>query len=262
MILKPKPFRKSNLSHPLMPNGGLWLMNENSGAKIHDLSENGSNGTLHSTLFWAAGEAGPSIDLATGWDRDIDIDPLNGFTGTKGTVIFSCYFDALANGDCPLRLSVGGSATQSIYSQYIAATDFTQILAYNAADGVVFNATSASAMYTTGGWAQYAMTWSNSAMRLYKNGILGVEDAASVNPPVITPDEIRTSTTAKVPINGRIGYIYLYKRVLSLSEIVKIYLNPFCMFERDEIELWVGSVGAVPVGMSGAMTTNTGYWGW
>ena len=64
------------------------------------------------------------------------------------------------------------------------------------------------------------------------------------------------------PFGGRIDHTLFYKRILSASEISLLYREPFCMFERDPIELWsAATLGAPPVGNLGIMTTNTGFWG-
>jgi len=46
--------------------------------------------------------------------------------------------------------------------------------------------------------------------------------------------------------NGRVDHVILWNRVLSDSEIQRIYRNPFCMFERESIELWTAAIGGVP----------------
>jgi len=55
----------------------------------------------------------------------------------------------------------------------------------------------------------------------------------------------------------------IYNRILSASEIAQLYREPFCMFDRDPIELWTGAMGGgvPPVGNAGIMTCNAGYWG-
>jgi hypothetical protein len=62
---------------------------------------------------------------------------------------------------------------------------------------------------------------------------------------------------------GHVDVPTIYNRALSASEIIQLYREPVIMFERDPIELWVGStsIEEPPVGAAGIMTTNTGFWG-
>ena len=229
---------------------GLWVMNEGSGNKIYDLSGNGNAGTFigAATVWtaggtgpWTAGGTGPAVALPGTFGTYIDIDPISTITEGAGSCTFSVYFNALANGSTPLLLTTGGLSTRGIYCRYLTATPETQLLAYNDADSIVYNASSAANVgFTVGEWAQYTITWDSVSAHLYKDGVLILSDTSAINPPVSTIDEIQTrSIIGSNSADCLIEYIHIWDKKLSPPEISQLYIDPFPWFVKEPaIKLW------------------------
>lgn len=255
MILKPRLFRKPRKGHWATKGlVGLWLMNEGSGDKVYDLSGNGNIGTFVGDTHFVGGKFGPVLD----------------FDGTGDYVVVS---------DGALRSAISSEVTIATWA-YVTADgverrifdrqgDYSLVIHQNNIKLWIENVWNVTGASVSTGLHYIVGTFSDleNKVKVYVDGVLKDERTENV---VIAPNAAANSYIGcKANLGnfwlGQIDHVLIYDRVLSASEIAKLYLKPFAMFERDEIELWVGatSVGvAPPTGMAGAMTTNTGYWGW
>ena len=269
MILKPRLFRKPNLGHPLAKGlVGYWLMNEGAGSIINDLSGNGGIGTIVDTVNWRAGKTGSALLFGGGHvslpSAYRPIDNLSEFsvvTCVKATSLSAdggiFYTETHTTSD-PLLLWFDNAATDHIAS------------AINTAGGMS-DAVYSSFVPLPNVWYHLVLTYrAGDYLRLYINGIedTGADfpvDASTLTTldPTDTNYTIGDDDTGGKALTGYIDFFSLYNRTLSAQQIAQLYREPYCMFKRDPIELWVGSVGAgaPPVGAAGIMTPNTGYWG-
>jgi len=264
MILKPRPFRKPNLGLPISRGlVGLWLFNEGSGNKVADLSGNGNIGTFGAgttSPIWTPGKFGSGI-----WfDADDDVINVveNGTLnlGSDVTIFAWVYITSTAvSGTIIGRYHWNEGGYELYYTTQPR-------LRFRINNGVqVYDSCFLAGAPATNTWLFIVGTFDGSTMKLYQNGIL-VKSVGSVS--------MSQSASATFNIGrggpftntmaGSINYGGVYNRALSASEIVSLDRKPFCMFERSPIELWsAATLGAAPpAGMAGAMTTNTGYWGW
>lgn len=273
-ILKPILGSQLQLGHPLSNSlVDLWLLNEGSGNKVYDLSGNGNTGTFGAgaaSPTWVAGKSGYRIDFD---DHDDYID-----LGTNLNNILS-----VKNFSFVMRLCnpVGG---QFIFSNRKADdTDEVRVKYEDDTDGVRFIyddddvgavVVASNVDMSSGKSFDIAGTIDSSAIKIYVDGILKNTSDVSGSGSLVFDDNsvigarktggaYRDAGDATY-YGGQLEFFYLYNRALSASEIAQHYWKPFCMFERGPIELWSAATigGEPPVGMAGAMTTNTGYWGW
>jgi hypothetical protein len=243
---------------------GLWLFNEGSGGQVFDLSGNGRNGTLENGVSWDSGSIGSRLS----------------FGGASGECV-----------DCGTKAVDFQSHTIIVrLTPTTIAGDYRSILTRMGpvdvdTDGFMWALTNAGnpafVFYGTGlrGWYASSLTlsvnttyslalvWDRPAAecRFYSNGIY-IDSVATTaeNINQAASREMRIGQRLKNsldPYIGKISHLCLYNCALSASEIALLYREPFCMFERDPIELWMGSMEVAPVGNAGIMTTNTGFWG-
>jgi len=250
MILKPRQFRKPNLSHPLARGlVGYWLMNEGAGNKVFDLSGNGNTGSLVADTHFVPGKFGLALDF----DGKGDYVALsNTIPAQAGTIVAWIKVDKEDN--CSVA-GIGGvsySEALLIYDSfdrfYIGDGDNTHVF-WIYPDGT-FNE-----------WRQVVAVCDGINAYGYIDGVSLGAGQAFAN---FTGIE-RLAGGYAYDFGGQIDHAMIFSRALSASEITQLYREPFCTFDRDPIELWSAATlgaGAPPVGMAGAMTTNTGYWGW
>ncbi len=267
-MLKPVLGSQIQLGHPLARGlVGLWLMNEGSGNVVQDLSGNGNTGTATSGVSWTGGPFGsvlnfpgavdyveiadsPILRPGTG-DYTIGVWLEVPFSGDTWAGIYSkgMYTSAVANTWGLLR--EGTSTTRVAYQQ---ATDGGGAFGCNISSGVMAD-----------GWRFILARRIGTTTQLYVDAILIAQDTSAGDNLSITSSVAIASDTVvrKICFDGNISHAFQYNRALSVSEIALLYQNPFAMFERDPIELWVGttSVGAPPAGNAGIMITWGGYWG-
>jgi len=265
-IIKPVLGSQPQIGHPLSRGlVGLWLFNEGSGNKVFDLSGNGRSLTLQGDTYWTAGKFGPVLQYDGTDDYSIYAGPI--ISGPPFTVIsyFRCDELPSASGDERCIWSHADASANDWWRLRIDDAD--DKLEYGArqtpAGGV--NATSAKAVIANKWHQATCVEVSSSERYVYLDaGSMGSNTTASV--PTAANHTFAIGINMRLvqdPFDGAIGLTMIYNRALSASEIALLYREPFCMFERDPIELWVGatSIGAPPVGNAGIMTPNTGFWG-
>jgi len=230
---------------------GLWLLNEGSGNKVFDLSGNGKDGIFSGDVSWAAGKFGSSI-LYGGTAGHINLG--SDFLGTTPITIIA-WINPATLGDNNQGRIIDNS--QIIFRMFTSS----DIIATSNGGGTELTATGNNIILNA--WQQVAFTRDSSGASsfLYINGI---EEVPGDTGTPASGGTVYTGDRADGlrSFNGMFDHLVIYNRVLSASEIALLYREPFIMFERDPIELWVGatSVG-VPIGNAGIMTTNAGFWG-
>ncbi len=258
MILKPPLFAKPARGHPLGPYEGLWPMNEgrynSTFNKVFDLSGNKNTGTFSGTGSWTPGAFGSSTLFAAG-SPHISFD--SEVIGAGAMTFWMWIYPTGSNSSSP-RFADNGK-----FVFYFLSTG--NILNFTS-DGFGMMATGGVILLNTLQMIAVTRTATGVA-NIYLDGVLSGAANQASGTPVAGVGNLRFGQVYNATNRDYIGRIEcagLANRVYASSEIVELYLNPFIMFEQDPIELWVGatSVGVPPVGMAGAMTTNTGYWGW
>lgn len=271
MILKPPLFAKPIHGHPLGPDGGLagcWPMNE--GAynkdfnKVFDLSGNGNTGAVQVNAIWTSGKFGSAIEVTGNEPGGIiiaDSPSINSATGPGQPRTWVYWIKVTTLKTNTLLTDKSNFGGVQLWSeQQVSGGN------YSIDGGVaVAGALTTGFVLVPNVWYYVVFTYDGANAYLYIDGVLidgpNAQTAAAVNANNL--QVISHLNPVNVP-QAIIDNLTIYNCALSASEIALLYIEPFCMFERDPIELWsAATLGAAPpVGMAGAMTTNTGYWGW
>lgn len=235
--------------HPLS-NGlvGLWLLNEGSGNSIQDLSGNNEPASIVGPT-WALGP--------NGWEMSFD--------GNDDPIRLSS--NPVATGDV-ISVVIEFTASDTDYDRVFSRDDSQRPLGIrwrssNVIEIVGWDGTNTTFTITsnktvnTGDRITVVVTVSSTIVSLYIDGIFdnstaitnGLGDSISLYAWLIggrqnTPGPPPTYGSLWV---GRVNYTFLYDYPLSASEVAQLYREPFGMFEREPIELWVAATsGVVP----------------
>jgi len=262
-IIKPVLGSQLNLGHPLATGlVGCWLMNEGSGNKVFDSSENGNHGTI-TAATWTACKFGSGLNFS-GTSQYVEIAANPTLRPSSVLSVVMWFNPTQFNNYQEYALSQRSEYAGSAYAFY-GGNGTGNFYITKAADGTVLSPNSSISLINA--WHQLVGVADGSFVRLYVDGIEQGSGTAYDGTIAATAGTEKLyigsyeTTTNELP--GAIDHVMIFNRALSASEIALFYLHPFCMFERNPIELWsAATLGAPPVGMAGAMTTNTGYWGW
>lgn len=250
MILKPRLFRKPNLGHRLSRGlVGLWLMNEGSGSIVFDLSGNGNTGTLTGTApVWDAGKFGSAVNFP-GTDEHI-IAPSPITIDDKYTVLI--WFNITTHAVDKGLFSIADTVSSTIPIMLIQA-DNGDLKIYNGGYATISS-------INTNQWYCVAVSFDGTDAFVYLDGVYKTSRTKSGG---TQDNNIYIGNGYNGYITGLVSSVMIYNRTLTASEIAQLYQEPFCMFERELIELWSAATlgGIPPVGNAGIMTTNTGFWG-
>lgn len=207
---------------------GFWLFNEGSGGQVQDLSGNDYVGSISSGYTWVPGQSGPAIRGDNTNTHCITIpcaqnSPAD-LQGT-GTIIAKIK----PNSDA---VSIVGRNDQmwlwchSVDNKWATRVDSdTALLEVN----------------NSVDWGQYqtiAFTYDDTSGDgyLYKNGVLIGSDLGNAENMVSSAanwymgEDPRDGTG--FPLSGDIDWVMIYNRVLSSSEIVQLYPEPFLGIEK------------------------------
>ena len=260
--MKPVHGSQINFGHPSASGLiGCWLFNEGGGTQVADLSEHRNHGILSGTSpSWSPGNYGPSV-LLPGTDEHILITDTNGnldFEGANESFTVIVWIN-------PYALST----YQSLVWIQDENDDMWRVLIWN--DGTIKASLNAidfgsTSTVSTGIWQQVAVVFDKSG-----NGQIYIDGQPS-GTPVTLGGEVLSLTTNEIyvgytetgtfPYNGQTNHLMIWDKALSAGEIAQLYADPFCMFSRDPIELWIGAMAAaaaVPLtGSIAAVSAVTG----
>ena len=270
MILKPRLFRKPNLSNPISKGlVGLWLMNEGSGNTVQDLSGNGNHATFHANgPDWAAGQYGRALKFNGSDDNILLPATLLGAQNVTGMTFYAIVTPSAV----ALSAGIIGGASNEGYGYYesggiwVNSGTIPRMTTYHATTGYKDASSSITLVANTTYHICGVHDPANGTNYIYVNGVLGGSVAGVTNTGTSFAAAFigrNVKSTAQYWFPGSIEYCAIYSRPLLASEIQQLYREPFCMFDRDPIELWTGAMGGgvPPVGNAGIMTCNAGYWG-
>ena len=252
-MIKPVLGSQLRFGHPLSKGlVGLWLMNEGSGNIVQDLSGNGNTGTFVNTPTWVAGKYGQAIELSSGTTDRIEVSTSR-FNLSAGAI--ECRFRCGLNYDDGLTHDLFDTSVNNDLLIWKHSNNTTYLYTDGTHRG--------NAVYPWASGVDYHVVLNWPSNELWINGVLainGVDAAIATLDPTFIYGNHDSATFAWT---GQHHYLRIYNRELNASERAQLYREPFCMFEREPIELLVGSVGAgaPPSGNAGIMTPNTGFWG-
>ena len=228
---------------------GLWWMNEGGGNVVHDLSGNGNDGIKTGSPVWSTGKYGSVVDHAAadaGWNCGNN-NSLN-FTTSDFTVI------------ADLSGVAGQTAFGSIVCRGLYDTDGWNLGVYEGAniDELYFQTWQGSAHQSTissgnilevGVSHIYALRRKGTSGQIFRDGteVAYHTKNAHQNPLTSSRDfMIGRSNEASYDFDGKIGFIYIYNRALSDSEIAELSSNLFGMAQPVFPVWWYGGIGGEP----------------
>jgi len=214
---------------------GLWLFHEGSGNTVYDLSPNGNEGTftnMVSSTDWVTGESGYAVNF-DGVDAFIDFGSATSIDDAEPwTIFWKMYLNNVASSD--LYISKG----------LLGASGFWRILCSSGSNARLrFEKDQVGGdpefswdqSLTANEWHTYSLSWPGGAgaMELYLDGIL-FPLTSGVGAGTFRTDAAESLTVgdASTGLDGRIDYIFWIKGVLTSSEQLQLYINPFSMFEQ------------------------------
>ena len=252
MILKPQKGQLVVKGHPMSIGMVFNLpMNEGDGITIFDASGNGTNGVFaggSGVPTWKAGKFGSSLNFVAANTHYIELANVGLLTDypfsivvwfksstTSGQTLVGIADFGVANKRHLLMIGRGGSS--------------------NNASAATQNTTFVEAIGTTnvcdGNSHCIAGVWSSATSReIFVDGIFENQETTDVtwfNPTRLSIG-VSPDISPSAYMNGDIELGMFTNRALTAGEIALLYREPFHMFERDPIELWVGSVGAGAAG--------------
>ena len=228
---------------------GCWLMNEGSGNIVQDLSGNGMNGTKTGSPVWDAGKYGPVVNCAAeSAGFNCGNNSILDFTTENFTVVMELTASAS-------QTAWGSILNRGLYQKegwYIstgAGTDefrfVTNADATNDDETVVGNYLEAGVSHI------YTVVREGTQGRMYRDGVeaSAYEKQEAIATMDSSADDLfigRYTVDGIYDFDGKIGFVYIYNRALSASEIQQLYREPFCMFIDDMPVAMMYSYGAAP----------------
>lgn len=228
MRLKPRIFRKPQLTHPLARGlVGYWLHNEGSGLITNDVSGNGSYGTITGATW-----AGDGLSFPSSGDK-VDI-PAIAITGPRTYLI---------------KHKTISSTTWVI--PFGSADSFvgwlnTGLIRYEDSNG--FDASLSVTRPAVGSPLFWALSDDGTNYTFYNNGV-SLGSAASPGG-TFTFSELGDTFGGGFDYAGTMEMLMVYNRALLAEEILRLFRDPYILFRQDPLALWVAatSVGGVPPG--------------
>ena len=254
-LIKPRPgcFMNKGLS---INKGlvGCWLMNEGAGSTVQDLSGNGNVGTLTGTApSWSAGKFGSAV-LLPGTDEYIDCGTFgNIFNGESAvTVVFSIYWNEagkIPNAEYPGNIGLGSNADRQLWIYGYSNRMSLQCTMETSSGPGQINLESDNC--TAKAWNHVAFVWDGTTAQFYHEGRPGANTDTSTGVMISNSGESYLGLIAGNQYwNGNLGYVYIYNRALTASEIQQLYRDPFCGYRWTSIIQLASYVAAAGGGAS------------
>ena len=216
-----------------------WLMNENGGPTVLDLSGNGNHGTL-SGVTWTTGLYGPALNFGVGnFFVNCGHNPSLDITGEVTIIV------AFTGADTGANVTLVGKEGKNTYW---------------------LNTYSDELQFYTGGKAAYssagliadnvpvivAVTRNNAEdlSKFYFNGVFDVSSDAGGNIGSYPANDLYFGIDPRdetgLEFVGMIDFVMLYNRALSASEIALLYREPFWLLKNSNEEAILGGYTAAP----------------
>lgn len=234
--------------HPLGPAGGLvffLIMNEGSGGKVFDLSDNGNIGTLVADTHFVSGKFGSALDFdGTG---DYVTIPLPSGLATTNPITVIFWGKASSNTAEVTGVHVQGASGDAGQILSIDLIPNQGKLRISHLYGSLFGRISSAVDLLK--WHQFAATnaGGNVASDIYIDAILDNVATTRFHPTAEVNKIILGKAGDYSDLDGLIDHIMIYNRVLNASEIALPYREPFCMVQKKAapVYFFVPIVGGV-----------------
>lgn len=269
-ILHQKPLlgRQINRAHPLAKGlVGCWVMNEDSGDKIFDLSGNEGDGTLTNMVpssDWVSGDKGSALDFDGGDDKIIIADKTVYNTLPQRSVLAKVFPRSTGGGGGGRIIEKWNNNSGYLFWGPGGApdNDLRALIEYDNTDAYSVASTSGIGP-TIDTWVHYAMTFDDTGDRYIHIYFQGIEltafdfhDQAA--------GTMADDSAVQIYVGNRDGedrgfdglfeYLFIYNRVLLPKEIAWSYREPYAMFQQNRVR-WF-SIPAAGDGVTFALQTQ------
>lgn len=254
-MLKPARGTLLNLSHPHAHKvRANWLCNEGGGGTIFDSARNGNVGRLLSAgQFWVKGPTGPAIDYNGISGLAIITSPKqltfsDGISQDRPFTIF-----ALVKMDDTTRfrvISKGQGATNAEWALFTTGSSSLRFqLLHDGTSKSIFVDTASLAAFA-GKWCYFVGTYSgnslNTGMEVYAipfdpgpifstntRGAVGSYVRMTNSGTAVRIANLWGGGTVNEHADGQISDVFITNKYMFFSEVMRVVLNPYAMFERS-----------------------------
>lgn len=233
MIPKPRLGIKPNFAYPLVRGLiGLWLMNENNGNKVFDLSGNNRIFSFLNSPIWSSGKFGNAILFDDGSSQGLD---YNSAILTSAPITMACWFNIDDSSITSTLINIADTAgDDNALGIQAVSTSKIRLFIRSTIQTWVFSESTQN--YNVDKWHFACGVFASSAHRLiYLDGIAGTPETTSCAPVDLDVTSIgylnRATPTGYT--SGKISHVMIWNRALSAGEIFQLYRDPFSMFEVD-----------------------------
>lgn len=238
---------------------GYWPINEGSGYKVFDLSGGRNNGIEQVDSVWQPGKYGTSRYFSgNDYIRVPSHDSLHFADGESFTIIVGFYPSGSGAESGERLINDRGTGAAGLFPGYQMkiTTDTGEGVSagYWAFDDTIisdggltgkvikFGITGNGSEYPTNKWYEVALRYrSDNDLTTFVNGIqdasisVGAYGSLANSLPIaigasIAADGVEGYYTQFLV--GKISHIIVHNRALAASEIARLYIKPFCMYER------------------------------
>jgi len=251
MILKPQKFSYPIKKHTLTKRLVVCLLfNDNPPllGKTFDVSGNRNTGTLVGDTHFVPGKFGPALNFDGSLDCVILSSLLSEIVYNKDySIVWSMKLNATPDEDDFIFSQYGGTSDRFGITMQSTSLDFGHY------DGNSYNAISHNTALASNVWYRVvAVNYSDRTKKLYVNNVDDSGEGKGENPASGGFFYIGQRGDNSKFFDGQLGYVMVFNRALTASEIALLYREPFFMFEREPIELWAAATqggGAPPAGI-------------
>ena len=248
-IVKPYRGMQLNKTHPLAR--GLlagWLMNEGAGSRVYDITGNGHTGTLTNMdqTNWIPGKYGHSLDFISGSSTYVSVAVSNALRDLPTTYDFTViiWFNADAVNNNSMFAWFGTDDLVIYPNSPNPVTGDIRIYWRNLGADLL----RVGGADLSGEWHQCVLlSRASNDHEYYRDGISIVTSSNTGTAGPFTGMNIGTFESGNQHWDGVVDHIMVYQRALTNAEILRLYREPFAMFQQESrVQLF--SVGAPPVG--------------
>ena len=218
-----KPISGTQLdhAHPLAQDlVGCWLAGHG-GNKAFDLSGNGNHATFQADTHLVIGPFGYAWDF----DGVGDYIDLGNVPQLQGASEFAISVWAIYDGTEKRFMGKGGA------SRDLQVSWWSNTLYFDVAD----ETDRATCTLGSGEWYHIVFLLTGGNSFIYVNG---VQEGTVAEPDSITSNSnsflLGDNGEGTHNFDGRVDHLYFYNRGITPSEIRDLYVDPFCMFVRDD----------------------------
>lgn len=246
--MKPPPSERTIKGNPQgRGNIGCWVINEKSGNKIFDCSGNQDRylGDFVN-VTWIQGVTGPALYFG-GANNYVKLQQWDG--GPIVSLVARVKFEQAIGADEQIATADSSGSALRIFQFRRSSTGRLQFIVF--VGGAPITITGGTIL-ATGLWWDVAAVNDGVQSHIYVNG---VSDAVPVNTGNmdmggadwsigIRSQVVNWAGGLVEDLEGRVEFLYRYDRALNESEIKKLFVNPYCLFEHRMKPLF--AVAAAP----------------